>query len=653
MLQTAVALHQQGRLADAERLYRSILRARPKHFEARHLFGILRSQQGRAAEALELITAALQAKPDSADALYNRGNILVQLDRFEEALASYDAALALEPDNEETHHNRGNVLFKLARPQEALTALERALALKPNYVEALNSRGIVLERLGRHDEALADYDRAFALRPDSADALYNRGNLLKELKRFEESVASYRQARAISTNDPDAFGIVEAALAICDWTQVETLAGTVRAELLAGRSSVTPFALVGYCDDPALHLQCARNMIADQIKVRPAPLWTGTRYQHERIRLAYLSADFREHATAYLIAELIELHDRARFEVMGVSFGAPSDSEIGRRLAQAFDAFHDVRAQSDREIAMMLRDHEIDIAVDLKGHTQDSRPGILAHRPAPIQVGYLGFPGTIGADFLDYVIADSTVLPFDQQPFYTEKIVHLPHCYQINDRKRSIAAATPSRQQAGLPETGFVFCCFNNNYKIARPIFEIWMRLLLAVPGSVLWLLRDNPGAEHNLRREAVARGVDPDRLIFADRCGLDAHLARHRLADLFLDTLPYNAHTTASDALWAGLPVLTCQGNAFAGRVAVSLLNAVGLPELVTHSLADYEALALRLATDDAMLRNLRETLARNRLSGPLFDTDRFRRGIEAAYLRMWDMWQRGESPQNFRVES
>jgi protein O-GlcNAc transferase len=651
MLATAVGLHQQGRLAEAEKLYRNILRAKPRHFEARHLLGILRSQQGRAEEALDLIGAALEASPNHPDALYNRGNVFAQLDRYEEALASYDAALAVQPDNEEAHHNRGNALSKLGLPGEALAAFDRALALKPSYIEALNNRGITLERLQRYDEALASYDRASALHPERADGLYNRGNLLKELKRFEESVASYQKARAITKNDPDALGIVESALAICDWKRSGELAGEVRAGLTAGKSVVTPFTLVGYCDDPALHLQCAKNLIADRIRIRPTPLWNGTRYQHDRIKVAYLSADFHEHATAYLLAELIELHDRARFELIGVSFGADDSSNIRRRMIKSFDAFHDVRDQSDRDIAATLRELEADIVVDLKGHTQDSRPEILAHRPAPIQVGYLGFPGTIGADFLDYVLADETVAPFDHAPFYSEKIVQLPDCYQVNDRQRAVAATTPTRQEAGLPDSGFVFCCFNNNYKITEPVFDIWMRLLAKVPGSVLWLLRDNAGAERNLRNAATARGIDPARLVFAGRVKLEDHLARHRLADLFLDTLPYNAHTTASDALWTGLPVVTCQGNAFAGRVAASLLKAVGLPELVTHNLADYEALALRLASDAAMMQRMRETLARNRLSHPLFDTDRFRRGIEAAYTRMWETWQRGEPPQAFRV--
>jgi predicted O-linked N-acetylglucosamine transferase (SPINDLY family) len=650
MLDQAMAIHQRGRLAAAEKLYRDVLRVRPNHVEARHFFGILRFQQGRAEEALTLIGASLDVKPDYPEAHYNRGNILAAVRRYDEALASYDAAIALQPGAAEAHHNRGNVLFKLRRYEQALAAFERALTIEPAHIAALNGRGTVLKELGRFNDAIASYDRALALRADHADTHYNRGNLFKEVKQFEASLASYIEAQALAHEHPDWFGIIDPALATCDWARSDALVDALRDDLATGRSSVTPFTLVGYCDDPALHLTCAKNFIADRIPVRQRPLSDGTRYQHERIRVAYLSADFRSHATAFLMAELFELHDRARFEVLGISFGLDDGSDIRRRLVKSFDAFHDVRTQSDRDIAALLHDAQVDIAVDLKGFTQHSRPEILAHRPAPIQVGYLGYPGTIGAEFLDYVLADPIVLPFDQQPFYTEKIVQLPDCYQVNDSTRVIAE-TPTRAAAGLPDEGFVFCCFNNNYKIRRPLFDIWMRLLAAVPGSVLWLLRDNDGAERNLRKEAAARGVDPDRLIFAGRTKLEDHLARHRLADLFLDTLPYNAHTTASDALWTGLPVVTCQGTAFAGRVAASLLNAIGLPELVTQNLADYEALALRLASDPVALKVVRCKLAANRTTQPLFDTDRFRRNIEAAYLRMWETFQRGEPAQAFRL--
>jgi protein O-GlcNAc transferase len=431
------------------------------------------------------------------------------------------------------------------------------------------------------------------------------------------------------------------------------LTGDVAVELAAGRPIVTPFTLLGICDDPALQLQCAKNYLDERMPVRPEPLRSGARNCNGRLRIAYLSADFQNHATAYLTAELFELHDRSRFEIAAISFGRDDSNSMRRRLTKAFDQFHDVQASSDRDVAMLIRDLQIDIAVDLKGFTRDARPEILSFRPAPIQVNFLGFPATMGADFMDYIIADRTVLPFDQHRFYPEKVVHLPDCYQPNDSKRSIADRTCTRPEARLPDDGFVFCCFNNNFKITSPVFEAWMRLLVAVPGSVLWLLRDNGDAQANLLHQAQAQGVDPARLVFADRVTLDAHLARHRLADLSLDTLPYSAHTTASDALWAGVPVLTCKGQAFAGRVAASLLQAVGLPELVTRCLADYEAAALRLATDASYFGAIRRKLEQNRLTHPLFDTDRFRRHIESAYTKMWDIRQQGSgAPQSFSID-
>jgi predicted O-linked N-acetylglucosamine transferase (SPINDLY family) len=382
-----------------------------------------------------------------------------------------------------------------------------------------------------------------------------------------------------------------------------------------------------------------------------APVSASTK---ERIRVAYLSADFHAHATAYLMAGVLEQHDRSRFEVYAVSFRKSDGSEMRARVENACEHFIDVCDMSDREVAVLLRAHRIDIAIDLKGFTRDARTGILAFRPAPIQVNYLGYPCTMGAGYIDYLIADEIVVPKDEHPNYSEKIVYLPDTYQCNDSKRTIAGVVPSRSDAGLPETGFVFCSFNNNYKIAPQIFDIWMRLLKETEGSVLWLLESNPAAARNLRREAEARGVARERLIFAPWCANQAdHLARISLGDLFLDTLPCCAHTTASDALWAGVPVLTCTGNTFAGRVAASLLNAVGLPEMVTHSLAEYEARALRLARDPAAMTELKAKLARNRTTYPLFDTVRFTRHMEAAYTRMWERYASGHPPAGFAVEA
>ena len=652
-LKRAIGSYRAGHFDETETLCRAILRVKADHFDALHLLAVVQSGLGRLQQALASYDQALVIKPDHADALNNRGNVLRDLNRFEDALASYDQALAIKPDHADALNNRGVTLHDLQRFEDALASYDKALEIKPDDADALNNRGVTLHFLSRFEDALASYARALAIKPHDADALNNRGNTLRDLKRFEDALASYDKVLAIKPDHLYAFsGLAYSVLRSCDWRRTAELDLEIRAHVTGRKSIIAPFTLLGYCADASLQLQCAINYIDNQISVLPEPLWNGTMCRHERVRIAYLSADFHRHATAHLMANLFELHDRTRFEVLGVSFGVDDKSDKRARLIKSFDQFYDVRLKSDRDVAQLLNELQVDIAIDLKGYTQGARPEILSYRPAPIQVNYLGYPGTMGAGFIDYVIADRIVLPFDQQHFYTEKIVQLPECYQVNDSQRKIADRTATRRETGLPDQGFVFSCFNNNYKITAPVFDLWMRLLQAVEGSVLWLLRDNASAQSNLRKEATRRGIDPARLVFADLLAPEDHLARHRLADLFLDTLPYNAHTAASDALWAGLPLITCRGESFAGRVAASLLDAVGLPELVTSSLAEYEELALRLATDASRLQSIRRKLEQTRLSCPLFDTDRFRRHIEAAYLTMWEIWQQGQGPRNFTVE-
>jgi protein O-GlcNAc transferase len=604
-------------------------------------------------EALANCDRAIALDAEHIGAWVNRGIALAELKRFEEALASYNQAISLDPKHAVACYNRTNTLRELRKFDEALADCDQAITLKPDYAEAFNNRGAVLADLEHYDEAVASYNQAIALKPDYADAFYNRGNALAELKRFDEALASYNQAVLLAPNHKFAFGgLADCAMNLCDWNRWDELSRKLRRHVTERKSCVSPLVLLGYNDDAALHLACAQNYALDRFNAIPQRLGSRPIWRHDKIRVAYLSGDFRRHPVAYLVAELFERHDRSRFEVIGVSFGPDDGSDMRSRLAAGFDQFIDVRMQSDQDVARLINDLQVDIAVDLNGHTRYGRLGSLAFRPAPIQVTYLGFPGTTGTDFIDYIIGDAIVLPFDQQPYYTEHIVHLPDCYQVNDRKRTIASRTPTREEFSLPAQGIVFCCFSNTWKITPLIFDVWMRLLRKVAGSVLWLRRDSQHAEQNLCKEAAARGIDPARLVFADTLPQHGdHLARHCLADLFLDTLPYNAHTTASDALWAGLPVLTCRSKAFAGRVAASLLTAVGLPELLTDSLAEYEALALRFATDPLLRSGLRERLQKKRLECSLFDTDRFCRNIEAAYTTMWELWQRGERPRSFSV--
>jgi protein O-GlcNAc transferase len=637
-----------GRPDEALQTYDRVLAINPNDPMVAFNRGYALLQLGRFGEALSSYDRHLSIHPGDAEALNNRGNVLRKLNRHEDAITDYDRALTLQPRYVEAFNNRGLALYELHRTSAAIESFDRALALRPDYPLAFNNRGNALSSLMRYAEAVSDYERAIALNPDYADAHFNRAGALSELKRHEDAVSSFERGLALEPGHPHAYGgLATSALTVCDWTRVARLKTLAEDHVRHRKSVIGPLALVHLCDDPALHLACARNYTAFHVPQPLPPMHAAVSGADRRIRLAYVSADFCRHATAHLAAGLFEQHDRSRFDVLGVSLGPDDNSDMRARLVSAFDDFHDARAKSDDDVAKLIRNLDIDIAVAMT----ERRPRIFAARPAPIQVCYLVFPGTTGGDFYDYVLADSTVLPFDQQPYFSEKIVHLPASYQINDSKRAIAPLTFGRKEAGLPEDGFVFCCFNNPAKIAAGMFDVWMSLLRAKEKAVLWLLSDEAATETNLRKEAAARGVDPSRLVFAHRLAPPEHLARHKLADLFLDTLPYNAHTTASDALFAGLPVLTCSGRSFAGRVGASLLHAVGLPDLVTHSLVDYEGLALRLAGDPSALRSLREKLQQNRDTQPLFDTARTTRNIEAAYMRMWDIAKSGQQPASFAV--
>jgi predicted O-linked N-acetylglucosamine transferase (SPINDLY family) len=642
-------------------------------------------EAGRAAEALADLARVLARAPDDAEALINRADALRQLKRPAEALASADAARAAAPRHPGAHCCRGDALVVLARDEEALADYGRALELDPRHHQSLTNRGTALGRLGRLAEALADQERAVALAPGSVQACLNHANALGALRRFEEALAAceralaldptlaearfgranmlrnlrrygaahaaYRELLAEHPDHPYALGYaVHSALHACEWRTLEVDRARLIAGVASGALAEVPFSFLAVCDDPALQRRCAADYAAREHPAL-APVARPARAPGARIRLGYLSADLHDHATAFLIAELIEHHDRERFEVIAYSYGAPSDGPMRRRLRAAFERFAEVGALTDAELAARLAADGIDIAVDLKGFTQGGRPGVLARRPAPVQVSYLGFPGTLGAPYVDYLIADAELVPAGQEHHYAERIVRLPDSYQPNDRQRALADEVPSRAALGLPDAGFVFCCFNNDYKITPEVFAVWMRLLAAVPGSVLWLFEANPDAAANLRREAAARGVAPARLVFAPRLPLAEHLARQQRADLFLDTLPVNAHTTASDALWVGLPLLTCRGAGFAARVAASLLRAVGLPELIVDDLAAYEATALALARDPARLAALRARLAAARDGAPLFDAARTCRHLEDAYRTMHERAQRGFAPEGFDV--
>jgi protein O-GlcNAc transferase len=603
-------------------------------------------------EALASFDRALTIKPGYDEALNNRGNVLRDLKRFDEALASYDRALAIKADYPDALNNRGNVLRDLKRFESALDSYDRALTIKPDYSEAHSNRGNVLRDLRRFDEALASYDRALAIRPGYADALSNRGSVLREMKRFDEALASFDRALAIEPDSAFLFGLrVFSKMNICDWRGLDGDFSRLAENIVSGRKAAEPFPILAMPLSAALQKACSEIYVREQHPPSSLLLKFEGKFEHDRIRLGYFSADFYNHPIGYLTAGLFEAHDRAQFESIAFSFGPVKKDEMRMRLEKSFDRFFEVGGMQDKDVAQLARSLEIDIAIDLNGFTQGGRTDVFAMRAAPIQVNCLGYPGTMGAEYIDYLLADSILIPEEDRRHYAEKIAYLPDTYQVNDSKRLIADKRFTRIECALPEKAFVFCCFNNNYKITPEIFDLWMRLLNRVEGSVLWLLEDNVSATKNLRAEAQARSIAPGRLVFAKRLDLPEHLARHRLADLFLDTLPYNAHTTASDALWAGLPVMTCLGETFAGRVAASLLNAVGLPELITHNLDEYEAIALELATNPQRLSSLRQKLAVNCLTHPLFDTARFTKHIESAYVAMCERHQAGLAPEHLYV--
>ncbi len=590
-----------NRVDEAIADYDRALALRPNFPEAFNNRGNALATEGRLSEAIASYNSALALRPGFPDALNNRGNALLAVGRQAEAIRSYDEAIAIDSHSPKTYCNRGIALHAVGKYNDAVADYQKALILAPDYVEACN-RGVALHALRRQPEAIADYDRALELRPTFLEARHNRGLALRELGRREEAIACFEQVLAAEPDFRYALGDLAYTRALlCDWRDSENAAHKLAEGVRRGKLVSVPFSFVALSDDAALQLACATSYVHEKYASMDRSAWNRQRYQHDRIRVAYLSADFHDHPVATLIVELIERHDRRRFEVTAIAIGPDREGEMRTRLRAAFDTFMQISEDNDADVARLIQELEIDILVDLMGYTRESRPGILARHPAPIQVNYLGFPATMGADFIDYIVADEFVVPAHESVHYAEKLVYLPDTYQVTDTTRQIGDTPQSRANAGLPERGFVFCSFNNAYKINRPMFDVWMTLLRKIEGSVLWIRGGDPAVEANLRREAAAREVDPTCIVIATRTSYADYLGRFRLADLFLDSVPFNAHTTASDALWAGLPIVTCTGDAFAARVASSLLDAIALPELITSSLAEYQDLALRLATQPA----------------------------------------------------
>jgi predicted O-linked N-acetylglucosamine transferase (SPINDLY family) len=658
-IRQAFTAAQQGRFAEADEICRALLAHNPEFVPALRLGGVVAAELGRLDDAVDMLARALAKDPGDAQTRAQLGVVFrVRADRALQAgdtaiaLSDYERSLACDASNADTHYNRANALQARNRDADAVASYDVALGLRPAFPQAWQNRGVALSHLARYADAIASLDRAIALDASYVDAWINRGNAQRAQDRDDEALASYARAMAIAPDTEFLRGTwLHARMTVCDWDGIDNEFVELERKIAAGERATPPFPALAMFSSPSLLHTAATTWVDARYPEQCDPAPVQTRSAHGRIRVGYFAATLHEHATAYLMAQLFEAHDRERFEIVAFSYGPRTGDPMRARLVAAFDRFEEIGTQSDLDAATLARDLGIDVAVDLMGFTRDGRPGIFACRAAPVQVAYLGYPGTMGASYIDYAIVDRIVVPESQHSNYTEKLVYMPSCYQVNDARRPRPDATLTRDSAGLPPDAFVFCCFNNNFKLTPRIFDVWMDILREVRGSVLWLMEDNAWAAANLRKEARGRGIDPGRLVFARRVPLAQHMARHRLADLFLDTLPYNAHTTASDALWMGLPVLTCRGESFAGRVAASLLDAVAMPELVVATLDDYEQRAVALARDAHALQSLRDKLAENLRDATLFDAETFTRDLEKAYRAMHDRALAGLAPDHLDI--
>jgi len=631
-LQQALRLHQQGQLTQAKTVYESILKIDPRQSDVLHLLGVIALQSRDYPMAARLMAKAIAIAPRIATYHSNQGLALKGLGQLDAALTSLDQAIRIQPQYPDALSNRGLVLQELLRPAEAIDSYTLALKQMPGLSSAYYNRGNAYQDLRQLSSAVADYDMAIMLNPDYAQAHFNRGNALRELKRLDEAVASYDHAYRLAPYLPYLQGMrLNTRMMMCDWLNFEA---DLR-ELIDGldRQSSSSFSVIALTDSLQVQKKAAENWIHAKYPANPVLGPIAPRSPNGKIRIGYFSADFHAHPVMYLMAELFELHDKDQFELIAFSYDTHPEDAMRLRVQKAFDQFIDVQSQTDLQIAELARSLEIDIAVDLGGHTQNSRVGIFAYRTAPVQVSYIGYLGTMGADYYDYLLADETIIPLESQHHYSEKIAYLP-CYQVNDSQRQISDRQFSRSELGLPEEGFVYCCFNNNFKILPATLDSWVRILQAVPGSVLFLYAENKWAQENLQREVRQRGLAPERLVFGQHLTREDYLARYKVADLFLDTFPYNAGTTASDALWAGLPVLTCMGESFASRVAASLLTAMRMPELITTPHFAYETTAIELGMNPVRCAELRLRVSFGIKKSILMDSKNFASQIESFFI-------------------
>jgi len=647
-----LTLQELNQLDDAVKSYLKALTIKSDYAEAYNNLGVTLKDLDQLEEAVKCYEKALIIKPDYPEAHNNLGNALKNLGRLSKAVECFERMLTIDSNNAEGHNNLGNTLYVLGQLNAAGKSYMKALAIEPDYAEAHNNLGITLNDLGRFEDAEASYHRALAIAPHFPEAYANLGDLLTELKRLDEALVIYETAFNLKPDIIFLIGkLLHTKMHLCLWDGLSSRLDELQVKIHNNEKVIDPFPMLGLIDDPELQRKVTEIFLNKHHPKNHDLPKIGLYPKHKKIRIGYFSADFKEHPVAALTAELYEVHDRKHFEIHAFSYGPDTNDKMHFRIKAGVDHFHDVRTMSYEDVAMLARSLEIDIAVDLGGTTSNARTGIFAMSAAPIQTSYIGYIGTLGANYYDYLVADQTMIPEEQQQHYSEKIVYLPS-FQVNDSTQSPPSTTLTRQDVGLPETGFVFCCFNNNFKITPTTFDSWGRILEKVKDSVLLIYVDNESAQINLSKEITLRGIDPSRLIFGKRLSKSEYLARYRVADLFLDTHPYNAGTTASDALRMGLPVLTYLGSSAVSRHAASILNALNLPELITTTLEDYESLAIELATDPEKLKIIKDKLVGNLSTAPLYDTSLFTRNLESAYSMMYDRYQRGLDPDHIYVK-
>ena len=650
-LKKDIEAHKAGEVQEADKLSESSTNPQdPPSDQLQAIISIF--TQGQLQQALSDASQMLEKFPNSA-VLYNiAGASNAGLMQFDAAIDKYKQSLKIKPDYAKAYNNMAIALNAKGDSEAAVDSCKQALKLEPDYADAYNNMGIALNDKGDPEAAIDSYKQAIRIKPHDAEVYNNMGVALVEKGELNAGIKSYEMALGIKPDYQDALvNKLKQQSRICDWTALKEDQNLI-AKLGISTESLSPLSILPLEDSPKRH-RVRSEILTKKLHGYKTPLPPAAKpsQKPQRLRIGYFSADFCEHPVAYLMAKVLETHDRKRFEVYGYSIGPAKDDDMRQRLIEAFDVFIDVHNMTDLDVALLARQDKIDIAIDLTGYTKYHRAGIFAYRAASVQINYLGYPGTMGADFIDYIIADQNLIPMDSQKFYSEKPIYLPHHYQAQDNTLSISNDTPSRLDLGLPDKGFIFCAINNSYKIRMPEFDVWMRLLSHVDGSVLWLLESNKFVKDNLLKEAQARGISAERLVFAQGVSHETYLAQFRRADLYLDTFNYNAGATASNALWAGLPVLTKLGRGYTARMAGSLLTSIGLPELATHSEEDYESLALALATDPERLAKIRQTLADNRLSTPLFDTALFTKHLENGFEQVYQRYYDGKPPDDIFV--